>query len=156
MDYFVRIRLVFTGFITIIISFLKKKKMSFLSNYADQFMEVIELPGETAFETATKEMVSSFTESAVLAQKIQALSDAGDDEVLDVSKSLTGLALKFNKAFPDLDEDQQAEVNVLVAGIVTGDNEGISEEWFALVLKNIHKGQKFAKEATLLLETPVE
>lgn len=128
--------------------------MSFLTSYAAQFLEVIELPGETSFETAAKEMVSSFAESAVLAQSIQALSDAGDAKILGVGEALTQLGLKFNRAFPDLSDAEQAEIDNVVAGIVTGDNELSAEAWFNAVLKSIGKGQRFAKEANILLATP--
>lgn len=136
--------------------FKRRNKMSdFLNDFAGQYMEVIELPGETKVEVAAKEMVASFAESAVIAQRVQASSDAGDAQILGVSTSLTQLALKFNKAFPDLSDDQQADIDAVVAGIVTGDNELDAEAWFNAVLKSISKGQAFAREAKALLENQV-
>lgn len=136
--------------------FIQKKQHSmatFLEDYAALFIEVIEIPGESAVEASAKKMVDSLVKSLGAAQEVQNLALAGDEQIIGVSRSLVGLARQFNKAFKKLTADQKSEITSVVRGIVTGVNEAATEAFFDLTLSLVGDGQEFATELTAVLET---
>ncbi len=127
--------------------------MAFIDEYANLILETIEVPGESNIEAVSKKLLTQFVGSAVSAQKIQSLADAGDTEILDVSRSLVRLAQQFNRAFKNLTAQQKEEINAVVGGIVTGANQADIESFFNGILEIVGTGQEFAAELTVLLET---
>lgn len=151
-------KVVFLWGIHLLFSFLKFKKMAFIDEYATLILETVEVPGESNIEAVSKTLLTQFIGSAVSAQKIQALADAGDAEILDVSRSLVRLAQQFNRAFKNLTAEQKAEISAVVEGIVTGANQTDVESFFNGILEIVGTAQQFSAELTVLLETepPVE
>jgi len=126
---------------------------NFVDEFAGLLIATIEVPGESNAEAASKALIVDSVNALNQAQKLQALSDAGDAEILGVSSSLMKLALQFNKAFKHLTADQKAEINDVVKGIVTGANQEDIETFFDLTLNAVGTAQDFSAELAVLLET---
>ncbi len=126
---------------------------TFPEEYIGLLLEVTEVPGESNVEAVSKRLFGELLTSITIAQKLQVLADAGDDEILGVSSSLIALARQFNKAFKNLTPDQKAEISAVVAGVVTGANQAEIEAFFNATLDVVGTAQEFVAELTVLLET---
>ena len=130
--------------------------MTFNEEFLGLVFEVTEVPGESNVEAATRQLFADGFNALTIVQKLQSDADAGDNQILDVSRSLTQLAKQFNNAFKSLTPDQKAEIKAVVAGIVTGSNETDAENYFNAVLDMVQSAQTYVAELTVLLETPVD
>lgn len=125
----------------------------FVEELAGLFIETIEVPGESNIEQTSKDLLAQFVPVLTNAQKLQSLADAGDAEILDVSRNLIKLAQQFNRAFKNLTPAQKAEISAVVQGIVTGANQKDIETFFDSILDGVGTAQRFGAELTVLLET---
>ena len=125
----------------------------FVDDYIGVVLEASEIPGDSNLEAASKAFFVQAVIGLGITQRLQALADAGNTKVREITRALTELAKKFNKAFPNLDDAQRAEIEAVVAGLVTDESEVDAEEYFGVTLKLVQLGQKFAAEAGVLLET---
>jgi signal transduction histidine kinase len=132
--------------------------MAFIDEYVGMLLETAEVPGDSNIETVSKRLFSELVVSLSIAQKLQSLADAGDTEILEVSRSLISLAQEFNKAFKNLTAEQKARISAVVKGIVVGANQGDIEAFFDATLNVVGTVQEYVAELTVLLETepPVE
>jgi len=126
---------------------------TFIEDFAALIAEVAEVPGESMAEAKFKLLLTQFVTVLASARTLQDKADAGDTEILDVARSLTRLAVQFNRAFKLLTAEQQAEISGVVKGIVTGANQLEIEAYFDQTLAIVGTAQEFGAELTVLLET---